>query len=73
MHIGTIQANRGGKLLEQHRASHGDAEKKDKFRSFDRERDLMRGNVDRKRLDNIVQDAGKLDSKFSYATGSRFL
>lgn len=61
-----FQAQRGGSLAGQHRKTHKAEEKKERFASFDRERDLMRGNVDRKRLDNVVQDSNKLDSKFTH-------
>jgi hypothetical protein len=70
-----MQAARGASLLEQHRAADPQAKagEKERFGSFDRERDMLRGNVDQKRLKVVVQDAGKLDAKFAPAQGGRFL
>ena len=50
--------------MEQHKAAQPVAEK-ERFRAFDRDRDLLRGNVDRKRLAEVVDDSKKLDSKFA--------
>ena len=48
----------------RHKAAQPDGEK-ERFRAFDRDRDLLRGNVDRKRLAEVVDDSKKLDSKFA--------
>jgi hypothetical protein len=53
-------------LLDQHQKKSGDGDEKDNLdhKRFDRERDIVTRQVDKKKRDNMVQEAKSLSKKF---------